>query len=38
MTRLLAAWIAFCALASAAAAETQDCKTLADRALRLAGC
>jgi len=35
MTRLLAACIAFCALASAASAETQDCKTMADPALRL---
>jgi len=36
MTRSLAALIALCALSSAASAETQDCKTITDPALRLA--
>jgi len=35
MTRFLAALIASCTLASAAFAQPQDCKTIADPALRL---
>ena len=35
MTRCIAALIAFVVLAPAAFAQTQDCKTIADPALRL---